>query len=708
MTGVQTCALPIWLRRDKEGNAIQSKWRPTDLRFGEIVWQANTGRINFTIGEEKPFIPNYIHPFIPPVGRRTTPFPKNKKELTLAATWRLIHDNHTVLIYCPEKRSVNSFAKDIIDLNKRGAISSVLSVPLQQLDLAIVLGNEWLGDGHPIVECLKIGVAVHHGALPTPFRKEMEKLLREGILKVTVSSPTLAQGLNLSATVVIFYSLYRFHPDSGKRKKIESSEFKNVIGRAGRAFVDTHGLVLYPIFEKYNQNLTQWHNLVEDTNTRNMESGLALLVSSLALRMSQSIGSSEIEGLLEYVLNNTQAWVFPDVANETTEQIEVQKNAWDKHIVSLDTALLSMLGEEDVSIADIPSALDAILQSSLWQRRLNRQNEELKVLFNSVLAQRAKHIWNLTTTRQRKGYFLAGVGLDTGQRLDAISNQANVLLVNANGYISANEQQLAISTIIQLAELVFDIAPFTPRNLPDDWKEILAVWLRGEILTEHEFNDINEALMFIEKGLIYRLPWGLEAIRVRAQANEDVIGDDSTIDDYEVGLVVPAIENGTLNRSAALLMQAGFNSRKAAIHAVNSTNANFTTGVQLKAWLNSVEVFDLAIGLDWPTPETSNLWWEFIKEYEPNTETTWKSTQSVISVAWIDAYNPIAGRLVKLHNIEEGKTQILGSDGELVGAANYRYKLLKGGVYFSIIHDNTSYLDVTYWGAGGSPFDYHT
>lgn len=693
-----------WLRRDKEGDAIKSVWRPTDLRFGEIVWQANTGRINFTIGEEQPFIPNYIHPFIPPVGRRTTPFPKNKKELTLAATWRLVQDNHTVLIYCPEKRSVNSFAKDIIDLHKRGAINSVLTVPLQQLDLAIVLGEEWLGDGHPVVECLKIGVAVHHGALPTPFRKEMENLLREGVLKVTVSSPTLAQGLNLSATAVIIYSLTR------NRNTIDASEFKNVIGRAGRAFVDTHGLVLYPIFERHDWFRTQWRRLVEDTNARNMESGLALLVGTLVSRMAQSIGGSDIDGLLEYVLNNTQEWVFPDVANETEEQAGIQEIEWNKHVVSLDTALLSMLGEEDVSIIDIPNALDVVLQSSLWQRRLTRYDEEqqgLKGLFDSVLVQRAKHIWNVTTTLQRKGYFLAGVGLATGQRLDAISAQANVLLVNANIYIATNEQQLAIETIIQLAELVFEISPFTPRNLPEDWKDILAVWLRGEILTDHEFIDINEALMFIEDGLIYRLPWGLEAIRVRAQANEDVISDGATIVDYEVGLVVPAIENGTLNRSTALLMQAGFNSRKAAIHAVNSTNASFTTSVQLKAWLNSVDVFELAIRLNWPTAETSNLWWSFIKEYEPKSETIWESISAVIFATWINTYAPVEGTPVKLQNLEVGNTQILASDGEKIGTANYRYKLLEGGVYLTKIHSDTRYLGVTYWGVGNSPFDYH-
>ncbi len=690
-----------WLRQDKEGGAIQSDWRPTDLRFGEIVWQMNTGRINFTIGEEQPFIPGYIQPSVPSFpnpGIRRAAFPKDNQELTLAAAWRLIKDDHTVLIYCPQRSSVDAFATLIIDLHKRGALDSVLTVPEQRLELAKVLGCEWLGSDHPIVECLDIGVAIHHGALPTPFRKEMEKLLREGVLKVTVSSPTLAQGLNLAATAVIVHSLYR----SGKL--IEASEFKNVVGRAGRAFVDTHGLVLHPIFDRHDWRKQQWRNLIKDAKARNMESGLVRLVLSLVIRMKNSLAVNSVNSVLEYVLNNASAWDFPVIANESADEINEQQDKWKKHIVCLDTALLSMLGEEAVSIIEISNALDTILQSSLWERRLNRHSEELKALFNSVLAQRAKYIWNVTTPLQRKGYFLAGVGLETGLRLDAISQRANQLLIVANHHIDVNDQQLAISTIIQLAELVFDIVPFTPRNLPEDWKEIMTAWLSGGTLADCNFIDINEALQFIEDGLIYRLPWGLEAIRVRAQANEDVMADGATIDDYEVGLVVPAIENGTLNRSAALLMQAGFNSRKAAILAVSSTNATFISNRQFKIWLTSDEVFDLAIRFDWPTPETSALWWKFVEEYQPASGSTWNVVSEHIAVVWLVEYIPQPGSFVKILNHDTGRTQVLRSDGETVGFLQLRYNLIKTGVYYSVIAEDTNYLDVKYWGAENDPF----
>lgn len=688
-----------WLRRDTEGGAIVSTWRPTELRFGEIVWQGGSAKIDFTIGEERPFLPNFVQSFIPPIGRRQAPFPRDKKELTLATAWKLVEDDHTVLIYCPLKASVNSFAKDIVDLNSRGAIGSVLNVPMKQLELAITLGNEWLGDNHPIVQCLKIGVAVHHGNLPTPFRKEMEKLLREGILKVTVSSPTLAQGLNLSATAVIIFSLYR------NRKIIEPSEFKNVIGRAGRAFVDMQGIVLYPIYEdEYGNERNKWRNLVENTNARSMESGLVLLVIELLRRMGASIGSTDIATLIQYVLNNAHMWDFPTINNEGTEQAQQSQNNWQKHIVSLDTALLSMLGSDVDDINDIPAALDTILSSSLWTRRLARHEAALKTLCDTVLTQRARYIWSVSTPLQRKGYFLAGVGLETGQKLDAIAANVNVLLIEANGAILNGDNENSISKIVELAEHVFSISPFIPDVFPDNWKEIISVWLKGKALTEESITNIDEALQFVEDGLIYRLPWGLEAIRVRASANGDRFANGMELDDYETGLLVPAIENGTLNRSVALLMQAGFNSRKAAIIAIESTGATFSNGQQLKDWIGSDAVFDLALAGEWPTPETSDLWWDFVKSFQPSSETIWSSSPVQIPVNWQQGFVPVPGTQMKLWNNDVRLTHVLSSDGELVGFLNAKYSLCNKGIFYTQVNGNPSYVDITYWGPSSSPF----
>ena len=237
-----------WLRRDHPGGLIKHDWRPTRLRFGEVIWESPHARLNLRVGEERPWIQRFLTGAVPPTSvppkrRRTRIFPDNQRELCLATAWRLVGDGQTVLIFCPERRSVEPFADVIVDLHERGALRSLLEEDPAVLTATIALGEEWLGPESAILKCLRLGVALHHGALPTAYRKAIEGLLRSNILKVTISSPTLAQGLNLSATAVIMHSLHR------AGTVIDISEFKNVIGRAGRAYVDVEGLVLFPMFD---------------------------------------------------------------------------------------------------------------------------------------------------------------------------------------------------------------------------------------------------------------------------------------------------------------------------------------------------------------------------------------------------------------------------------------------------------------------------
>ena len=171
-------------------------------------------------------------------------------------------------------------AATIIEMHKRGHIDSVLEQAPSALTRALAVGTEWFGPDHDILACLKLGVAVHHGALPTPYRKEVERLLREGVLRVTVSSPTLAQGLNLAATSLIFRGVRR------GRDLLDVADFRNVVGRAGRAYIDVEGLVLYPMFDNHRQRRTDWQELVADQSGREMESGLLRLIAALLSRIA--------------------------------------------------------------------------------------------------------------------------------------------------------------------------------------------------------------------------------------------------------------------------------------------------------------------------------------------------------------------------------------------------------------------------------------
>ena len=102
---------------------------------------------------------------------------------------------------------------------------------------------------------------------------------------------------------------------------------------------------------------------------------------------------------------------------------------------------------------------------------------------------------------------------------------------------------------------------------PDNWREILRAWLLGQPLAQLGAGDPSATLQFVEGGLVYRLPWAMEAIRVRGIGNGDAIGDFA-LDDFDLGSSLAAVETGTVNRSAAILIHAGFTSRLAAIKAV--------------------------------------------------------------------------------------------------------------------------------------------
>lgn len=651
-----------WLTDDQSDGLISSDWRPTTLRFGEVVWQGEHARLNIMVGAEQAFVPRFLPAVGFTSGRRKKPFPSSMQELTLATAWRLIDEGQTVLVFCPQKSSVNAFAKKIVELNRQGALASVFEGDPDALSTALTVGREWFGDSHPFLSCLQLGVAIHHGSLPAPYRKEIENLLQRGVLKITISSPTLAQGLNLSASALVMHSLSRFG------HTIEAAEFQNIVGRAGRAYVDSSGLVVHPIFDQIRRKRRKWRELVESTQLRNMESGLVRLLIDLLRRMAQSLGDSDSDALIEYV-TGIAAWSFPEIDGENPEDAEEAEAKWKSQLATLDCALLVLLGESAVEETRLAATLDELLSSSLWARSIARRQEPVQTLFHAGLTSRATEIWRRSTATQRRGYYLAGIGLEAGQKLDANAEELNHHLLTAEQCIELEMEDEAIESIVEFARIVFGIFPFEPKKLPHNWEDLLEGWLRGhpvaEIAPEKDFDTFD----FIEQALAYQLPWALEAVRVRALAHSSDIDSLST-DSYSQapeGLAVAAVETGTLNRSASLLMRAGFPTRSGSIAAIESTSADFTAPSGLHAWLNSDIVISNGKDETWPTPTTHELWVNFISRSTDSQLRTWVHRVERHTVSWDPDHQPKPGAAYRAISLSNGKTALETADAQMVG-----------------------------------------
>lgn len=640
-------AFTDWIRSGEPGLAIRSAWRPTRQRKAELVWHSSYGRLEYSVDGTDVFIPRFIEASPPQTTQRKNDFPQNRNELLVAATAQFARDGKAVLIYCPIRTSVETLAKQFLTSHRQRFFESRITTETEKVAIkdAVRVGTEWLGENHPAVKALKIGVAVHHGQLPRAFLTEIERLLKKRVLTVAISSPTLAQGVDLSFEVLLFSSLWR------NQELIPPIEFANVIGRVGRAHVDIDGIYVLPIDEsnanKRQQRLREFRELDRKAKGRQMESGILLLLRVLMNRLAAKLGVLAIDAA-EYILNNQPVWATViQGEDEHTQQIQILAN-------ELDNAILSIVSDLDCSDEDIVSRLDEALRDSYWQKRLLTRPEVEQTAQLNVLNSRATWLWTNTTVQKRRGFFAAGIGHAAGEVIAENDEQFGQLLLEAENAIQVGDAASAANAAITLAEVLLDVYPFSCER-PDNWRDLVAAWLDGTPTSEYpESVEIG----FIQDGIVYRLVWAVEAVRTTLSALETLP------EGAEAGNLSLCLTYGSPNIPAALLQEAGLSSRLLAAHLVALLKLTFTTTDELAEWLETVAEGHVSPDLDGAEQEE---WQRFVSTIRQRSTPAWKHATSDLSVKWLgDA--PAAETLVRVQPDDLKKRfEILTPDLELLG-----------------------------------------
>jgi hypothetical protein len=641
-----------WMTDDHGDGLHREDWRPTQQRFGLVEWRTDHARLTMTVGEDRAFIPRYLEAKAPNRPRRKM-FPSSQRELVIATAWRLVEEGQTVLIFCPQRNSVEPYAREIVRLRRQGLIQSVLP-PDVDLNDALAVGAEWFGSDHPLLDCLELGVAIHHGALPGPFRREVERLLHLGVLKVTVASPTLAQGLNLSASVVLFHGLQR------GTDLLTGAEFANVIGRAGRAFVDTEGLVLYPLYEPTELRRRQWLQLTDGEGGRALRSGLITVSIALAQRMLDQAGSNQLQPFIDYLTGGPD-WAFPVVPGEDGQSRRDAEAAWRSNLMLLDTGILSIVGDEESDSYEVTQLIADVLRDSLWERQLQRFQPQRSAALRELISSRARFVWSNSSAAQRRGWYLAGLGADTGADLGAIAAEVVGLVAQAEAAIADGDLDLATALLIEVATIVFGVRQFAPETALDaDWRSVLSAWLNGQPLAGLGGDSISVA-QFIESDLVYRLVWGIEGARVYESAQ----GNNTA--HALLGTAVTAIETGTFSRPASIVIRSGFDHRAAAIAAVTRTDADFESTAGMRTWIQGLDP-DLTSRSDWPSLESHVAWGQFAKRSAQARRSRWaRQVQTINDVTWYDSGAPEPKAWLRVTDAGPTRAQVWSTGFELLG-----------------------------------------
>jgi superfamily II RNA helicase len=98
------------------------------------------------------------------------------------------------------------------------------------------------GFGKTLSRLVRAGIGVHHAGMLPRYRRLVEQLAQQGLLKVICGTDTLGVGINVPIRTVVLTALAKY--DGSRHRILKARELHQIAGRAGRAGFDTTGHVV--------------------------------------------------------------------------------------------------------------------------------------------------------------------------------------------------------------------------------------------------------------------------------------------------------------------------------------------------------------------------------------------------------------------------------------------------------------------------------
>ncbi|MEM4482246.1 MAG: DEAD/DEAH box helicase, partial [Desulfurococcaceae archaeon] len=208
-----TIGNPADLAKWINGQAVVSDWRPVKLVEG--VYNKRKSEVVFSSGSREEV-------------------PEESSDSIINLVLHNLENSYQTLVFVHNRKRVEELASETANI--LGYTSSrELSSLIDELEEAPTR----LEKVH-LRNLMLCGVGFHHAGLSHVSRRTVEEAFRKRLLRVIYATPTLAAGVNLPARRVIV-SIKRYDPTRGRKVNISVSEYKQMVGRAGRPKYDEIG-----------------------------------------------------------------------------------------------------------------------------------------------------------------------------------------------------------------------------------------------------------------------------------------------------------------------------------------------------------------------------------------------------------------------------------------------------------------------------------
>ncbi|CAH0485714.1 unnamed protein product [Peronospora farinosa] len=161
-----------------------------------------------------------------------------------------------VLIFVSSKAQTKLTALDLIQFCVASDENGDGSKRFLKMDEAVI---DSMCQSNQIVDetlkhTLSFGIGLHHAGLARRDRELVEKLYKDRLIQVMISTSTLAWGVNLPAHLVVIKGTEYFH--NGRYRSYPLGDLLQMIGRAGRPLLDDKGIACV-LVEESKKNMTQ-------------------------------------------------------------------------------------------------------------------------------------------------------------------------------------------------------------------------------------------------------------------------------------------------------------------------------------------------------------------------------------------------------------------------------------------------------------------
>jgi hypothetical protein len=524
---------------------VKSNWKPSAERFGTLRWKASGVSIEW-LGGERCFNPHFIEFKEVPKGKKGKRiFPESKPEAVAATAARLAQLG-PVLIFAGQAQWVPSMVRGV--LLALGPDAPVHQWPDTEWRLLEAVCKEELGDDSLEIVAARLGVVSHSNKLPPQVRIALEKLMAKHPPKVIVATTTLGQGVNIGITSVIVATTF-----IGAKLQISKRDFWNICGRAGRAFVDGEGKVLFAI----DATRSAWNvqndeaiaaSYFDIAHLDQVASGLLQVVHYLNI-LAGKAGIS-FETLLELAANDSFDRCGPEKAN-----VEGVVDWIDDQLLALHVAY----NGEDLSMT-VDWVDDAFRDSlaAIQERAKPEASREGQLL--GFLKARVKGVLlKVPTSEARRAVIASGLPLSVGV---VAFDQLNEFRGMVDRYLASEQTEEALGVLVLEFETwgrqhAKTIVEEIPEQVTLDM--IRPQWLEGASLRKIIETCGDESTDICTELYGYQLPWLFHSV---AQKLDKQTEENRVEALAKVGLLV---ELGLPTEAAAKVFLAGVRSRAAAV-----------------------------------------------------------------------------------------------------------------------------------------------